>query len=64
MQENMINEEAVNKDEEIVEEKTAKNEKADKKKIKALEKELEVGTKVSLRKKSICCNGTGWWNGK
>ena len=44
MQENMINEEAV---EETKEEQTAKSEKGDKKKIKALEKELEEAKKLA-----------------
>lgn len=41
MQENKINEEAVEETEEVKEEKTAKSEKCDKKKMKALEAELE-----------------------
>ena len=44
MQENMINEEAV---EETKEEQTAKSEKGDKKKIKTLEKELEDAKKLA-----------------
>ena len=45
MQENMINEEAV---EETKEEQTAKSEKGDKKKIKTLEKELEDAISYSI----------------
>lgn len=41
MQENKINEEAVENTEDVKEEKTAKADKGDKKKIKALESELE-----------------------
>ena len=42
MQENKINEEVAEETEEVKEEKTPKTEKGDKKKIKALEEELEV----------------------